>query len=193
MTAITPELEQFLNDKVAIYNQIWFIDKDPVCIPHLFTRPQDIEIAGLFAATLAWGNRTSIINNCKKLMEWMDNAPYDFTINHKETDLKRFLHFAHRTFNATDLLYFIYFLKHHYGEFSSLESAFVPGPDYTEPDVEQALVQFHNAFFALEHPPRTKKHVATPVRNSACKRLNMYLRVIGVVINQNNTAHFRQF
>jgi uncharacterized protein (TIGR02757 family) len=109
-------------------------------------------------------------------MQWMDNAPHDFILQHKDTDLKHFLGFVHRTFNATDLLYFIHFLQYHYNQYPSLEDAFVPGKKYQHETVEQALIHFHNYFFSIEHPERTKKHIATPVRNSACKRLNMYLR-----------------
>ncbi len=169
-------LKPFLDAKVALYNRPSFIEKDPVSIPHLFTKKQDIEIAGLFAAVLAWGNRTTIINNSRKLMSWMDDAPHDFILHHKDTDLNAFVSFAHRTFNATDLLCFISFLKYHYHTYTSLEDAFVAGKTYKEENVGPALVHFHNYFFSIEHPERTKKHIATPARNSACKRLNMYLR-----------------
>ena len=170
------ELKLFLDEKVDLYNRPAFIEKDPVSIPHLFIRQQDIEISGLFAAVLAWGNRTSIINSCKRIMEWMDQAPHDFILNHRETDLKRFMHFAHRTFNTTDLLYFIQFLQYHYRHSDSLEDAFVPGKKYQSADTGDALAGFHNYFFSIEHPDRTRKHIATPARNSACKRLSMYLR-----------------
>ncbi|MCD6062422.1 MAG: hypothetical protein K0R82_333 [Flavipsychrobacter sp.] len=169
-------LKNLLDEKVRLYNQPSFIIKDPVSIPHRFSKKQDIEISGLFAAVLAWGNRTSIINNCSKLMAWMDDAPYEFILDHKDTDLKKFLSFAHRTFNATDLLYFIEFLQYHYRQHRSLEDAFVPAKAYAEGTVEQALVHFHNYFFSIEHPERTRKHISTPAGKSACKRINMYLR-----------------
>jgi uncharacterized protein (TIGR02757 family) len=169
-------IKLLLDEKVKLYNQPSFIEKDPVIIPHSFEKQQDVEIAGLFAAVLAWGNRTSIINNCRKLMGWMDNQPHDFILNHKDTDLKGFLSFAHRTFNATDLLYFIHFLQYHYQQHDSLEDAFVTDKKYKEDTIEQALIYFHNYFFSIEHPDRTKKHISTPTRKSACKRLNMYLR-----------------
>src|SRR5690606_24238639 len=102
--------KQLLDQKVQYYNQLEFIAKDPICIPHLFTLQQDIEIAGLFAATLAWGNRSTIINNCQRILHFMDNAPYDFVLNFKDTDLKPMLRFVHRTFNAVDLFSFLYFL-----------------------------------------------------------------------------------
>lgn len=170
------QIKKLLDDKRRLYNQPSFIKDDPISIPHRFTKKQDIEISGLFAAVLAWGNRTSIINSCSKLMQWMDNSPYEFILNHKDTDLKPFLSFAHRTFNATDVLYFIYFLQYHYSQHQSLEDAFVPQKKYKQDTVEQALVHFHNYFFSIEHPDRTRKHIATPLRKSACKRINMYLR-----------------
>ncbi len=170
------QLKNYLDKKVALYNQPSFIEKDPVSVPHLFTKKQDIEIAGLFAAILAWGNRTTIINNSRKLMSLMDNHPHEFILRHKETDLKRFLHFAHRTFNTTDLLYFISFLQYHYRHSETLEDAFVPSMHYKHETVEQALIHFQHYFFSIEHPLRTRKHISTPERHSACKRLNMYLR-----------------
>lgn len=169
-------LKRLLDEKVAFYNRPSFIPADPISIPHRFTLKQDMEIAGLFAAVLAWGNRTSIINNCNRLMAWMDNAPHQFILQHRETDLKRFLTFAHRTFNATDLLYFIHALQWHYRQHASLEDAFVPAPVYAADTVEAALIHFHRYFFTQEHPERTRKHIATPARGSACKRLCMYLR-----------------
>lgn len=166
-----------LNQKFEEYNQSNFIPLDPICIPHRFSKKQDIEISGLFAAVLAWGLRKTIINKCTLLMEMMDNSPHDFILNHKETDLKPFVNFKHRTFNGTDTLYFIDFLKRHYTKNESLESAFT---DWMSPDdktVENGLIGFHNYFFDDEYAPsRTRKHIATPSRKSACKRLNMMLR-----------------
>jgi uncharacterized protein (TIGR02757 family) len=178
-------LKNFLDKAVKKYNQPSFIKNDPVSIPHLFTKKQDIEIAGLFAAVFAWGNRTTIINKSKELMQLMDNAPYEFFRNHNSKDLKRLMGFKHRTFNTTDLLYFIDFLKHHYSNHKSLETAFIPHPlplstsgeGSNTPNVEDALKYFHHYFFSLQHvPARTKKHISTPERKSSCKRLNMFLR-----------------
>ena len=181
-----PDIKALLDEKVAQYNTPQFITADPVSIPHRFTKMQDVEIAGFFAATLAWGNRTSIINSCNKLLALMDGAPHDFVLHHEESDRRRFLTFVHRTFNATDLIYFIHFLQHHYQAHHSLETAFLPPPDIQPPtasvppptsDIQPHLTHFHHYFFALPHAPeRTRKHVSTPARNSACKRLCMYLR-----------------
>lgn len=167
------QLKIFLDNKVKEYNQPSFIKDDPVSIPHLFTQQQDIEIAGFFAATLAWGNRTTIIKKCKELLERMDNQPHAFCVHHSDEDLKRLLGFKHRTFNDTDLLYFVAFFKYHYTQHHSLETAFT-GFGNT---VEAMLTGFHQYFFSLEDaPPRTRKHISTPYKGSACKRLNMFLR-----------------
>jgi len=171
------KLEDFLNRKVDEYNQPSFIDNDPVCIPHLFSKRQDIEIAGLFAALFAWGNRTTIINKSKELMGLMDNEPYAFCINHNDRELKKLLHFKHRTFNTTDLLYFVLFLKHHYSEAKSLETAFTKWMGADDENTEHALNGFHHYFFSLQDAPvRTRKHIASPQKKSTCKRLNMFLR-----------------
>ncbi|MBX9779747.1 MAG: TIGR02757 family protein [Chitinophagaceae bacterium] len=169
-------LIDFFNKKVAEYNQLSFIPNDPVCIPHLFSQKPDIEISAFFAAIFAWGNRTTIINKSKELMQWMDMQPYQFCLHAGKTDLQKLLSFKHRTFNATDLLYCITFFRHHYTYHNSLEQAFLPGGK--KPDtIYDALVQFHQYFFSLpDAPARTHKHIANPAKGSTCKRLNMFLR-----------------
>ncbi|MDB5246321.1 MAG: hypothetical protein JWQ40_715 [Segetibacter sp.] len=174
---VNNELKDFLDSKVEQYNTPAFIKDDPICIPHLFSKKQDIEISGLFASIFAWGNRTIIIKKSKELLQRMDNAPYDFIKNHDDHDLKRLLGFKHRTFNDTDLLYFIHFLHHHYSKHASLEAAFTNGMTGQDETVENGLNSLFNLFFSLEDfPARTKKHIATPNKNSTCKRLNMFLR-----------------
>lgn len=186
------KLKEFLDSKVEQYNQPSFIKDDPICIPHLFSKKQDIEIAGFFAATFAWGNRTIIINKSKELMQLMEMEPYVFCLHHSSKDLKPLLHFKHRTFNATDLLYFIEFFKQHYSNYNSLEDAFLINEskiDSDENKVAWVLTNFHHYFFSLEHvPARTKKHVATPEKKSNCKRLNMFLR--WMVRNDNKGVDF---
>ena len=168
------ELKPFLDEKVAKYNQPGFIENDPICIPHSYQKKQDIEIAGFLAATLAWGQRITVMNKTKQLLSWMDNDPHDFLLNHSQSDLKPFAKFKHRTFNGTDAIYFIESLANIYNQYSSLEEVFVVASEAE--NVEQGLVHFHAMFFETNHPQRTLKHVATPQRKSACKRINMYLR-----------------
>ena len=171
----TEDLRSFLEEKVEQFNQPSFIVNDPVSIPHLFSTKQDIEIAGLMAAVLAWGQRVTIIRKCRELMAWMDDSPHAFILHHQAKDLRRFEAFRHRTFNGTDALYFIEALRSIYSEHESLEEVFA-GPTY-DATVEQGLIRFHHRFFRLEdHPRRTEKHLSTPERRSTCKRLNMYLR-----------------
>ena len=171
------ELKIFLDKKVDEYNRPFFIHSDPISVPHAFTKKQDIEIAGFFAAIFSWGNRTTIINKSKELLQLMDNAPHDFCLHHSEADLKKLFSFKHRTFNTTDLLYFIEFFKFHYQKNASLEIAFSQWMDKKDATVEKALNGFYNYFFSLaDVPGRTLKHIASPNKKSACKRINMYLR-----------------
>ena len=170
-------LKAFLEKKVDEYNQPSFIQHDPVCIPHLFQKKQDVEIAAFFASIFAWGNRTTIINKSTELMKLMDDDPHQFIISHSENDLKRLLQFKHRTFNVTDLLYFILFLKYHYSVSNTLETAFFKWMNKEDDNIEKGLIGFHHYFFSIpDAPPRTRKHIATPEKNSTCKRLNMFLR-----------------
>jgi len=178
-------LKDFLDKKVKEYNRPSFINDDPISIPHLYTQKQDIEIAGFFAAVFAWGNRTTIINKSKELMQRMDNSPYAFIKDHSAKDLQRLKKFKHRTFNEDDLYYFVEFFHHHYSKYNSLESAFSPIPDL---DTEHGLTHFKKYFFSLEHLKRTEKHISSPLQKSTCKRLNMYLR--WMVRNDNKGVDF---
>lgn len=166
-----------MDSLVTQFNQPGFIEHDPISIPHQFSLKQDIEISGLFAAVFAWGNRKTIINKCQLLLDKMDNAPYQFILHHTQSDLKVFSDFRHRTFNVTDLLYFISFLRFHYQQNESLESAFSLHLSNNDPTIENALIGFHNYFISQEYfPERTKKHIPTPINHSACKRINLYLK-----------------
>jgi uncharacterized protein (TIGR02757 family) len=169
------DLKILLDKWTDRYNRLDFIDSDPISIPHRFTKRQDIEISALFAATLAWGQRVTIIRSCDTLLKIMDSRPYEFIMRHGPNDLKRMEKFVHRTFNSTDLLYFIAFLKSHFRKHNTLETLFRVTPE--EATVEAGLIRFHEAFFSLpDFPSRTRKHVSTPERKSACKRLNMFVR-----------------
>jgi uncharacterized protein (TIGR02757 family) len=170
-------IKEFLNRKVDEYNQPFFIKDDPISIPHLFSKKQDIELAGFMAAIFSWGNRTTIIQKSKELMQLMEMQPHEFCLNHSVTELKRLIEFKHRTFNATDLLYFVEFLKFHYSKHDSLEQAFTKWMNKKDETTENVLKGFCTYFFSLpDVPSRTRKHIASPEKNSTCKRLNMFLR-----------------
>ncbi len=168
------EIKSFLDYKVAQYNHPGFIETDPIQIPHKFSKKEDIEISGFLTATIAWGNRKSILNNANKLMEYMDHAPYDFVLNHKEDDLAVLKNFVHRTFNVADLQYFIIALHNIYMHHKGLEGIFTR---YAEKgNLQQSIHHFKKVFFELPHLARTQKHVSDPLKNSAAKRINMFLR-----------------
>jgi uncharacterized protein (TIGR02757 family) len=168
------ELKEFLDAKVDQYNNPQFLDTDPIQIPHLFTKKEDIEISGFLTATIAWGNRKSIITNARKLMSLMEDSPYDFVLNHTTADLAVFDPFVHRTFNASDVRYFIQSLKHIYLHHNGLEGVFTShqGPVSLQPTISK----FKELFFELPSEQRTQKHVSDPLKGSAAKRINMYLR-----------------
>lgn len=174
---VTNQLKDFLDQKVLQYNTVDFINDDPINIPHKFSIRQDIEISAFFAALFSWGNRTIILKKCNDLLSRMDYAPYDFILHNTENDLKKLIGFIHRTFNTTDLLYFVHFLQYHYKNNASLESAFTKGMSKNDITTEYGLNYFFQYFFSLEDAPaRTQKHIASPMKKSSCKRLNMYLR-----------------
>ncbi|ESU18529.1 hypothetical protein FCR2A7T_28220 [Flavobacterium cauense R2A-7] len=168
------ELKSFLDEKVEVYNRPDFIESDPIQIPHLFTQKEDIEIAGFLAATIAWGNRKMIINNAKKMMDLMGNAPYDFIMSHNEDDLERFSTFVHRTFNSQDFVGFIKSLQHIYQNHNGLEAVF--GAHQEPNSMQKSISEFKKTFFEINHLPRTEKHISDPMNGSAAKRINMYLR-----------------
>jgi uncharacterized protein (TIGR02757 family) len=170
-------IKAFLDRKEEEYNRPAFIQEDPISVPHLFKSKADIEISAFFAAIFAWGNRTTIIQKSRELMQLMQMSPHAFVLNASEKELRQLEKFKHRTFNTTDLYYFIDFFKTHYSVSDSLETAFSKGMNNSDDTVENALNGFYRYFFSLEHvPPRTMKHIASPAKNSTCKRLNMFLR-----------------
>ena len=168
------ELKSFLDEKVMQYNNPKFISSDPIQIPHQFNKKEDIEISGFLTATIAWGNRKSIIANAKRMMQLMDQAPYDFVMNHQDTDLKNLMPFVHRTFNGEDLIQFVESLKHIYKDHNGLEAVFLK---YAQKDSLQfSISKLKSHFFEIEHLSRTQKHISDPQKNSAAKRINMFLR-----------------
>ena len=168
------ELKEFLDTKVEQYNNSKFIESDPIQIPHQFSKKEDIEIAGFLTATIAWGNRKSIINNANKMMQLLEQSPYDFVLNHSKKDLDALQQFVHRTFNGQDFIQFIKSLHHIYKNHNGLEAVFAK---HTKLDSTQnSINEFKKVFFEIPHLPRTQKHISDPLKNSAAKRINMYLR-----------------
>lgn len=168
------DLKEFLDLKVSEYNHPKFIESDPIQIPHQFVKKEDIEISGFLTATISWGNRKSIINNANYMMDLLDQAPYDFVANYQNSDLEKLQPFVHRTFNYEDFVQFIKSLRHIYENHSGLESVFAS--HLQESSTQFAIHKFKTLFFEIDHLKRTQKHVSDPLKNSAAKRINMFLR-----------------
>jgi len=169
------DLFEFLEEKMLYYNRPLFFEADPVAVPHRFTGREDIEIAAFLTATISWGNRKSIISNAEKLMGYLENTPFDFITNASEEEIGRAGHFVHRTFNGTDAIGFIMALRMLYMANPSLE------PFFSEPLAEGkgmqfAIGHFRQQILQVPHPARMEKHLANPLKNSAAKRINMFLR-----------------
>lgn len=168
------ELKLFLDEKVILYNNPNFIESDPIQIPHLFSLKEDIEIAGFLAATIAWGNRKMIIKNASKMMELMGNSPFDFVMNHNNSQLEKLDNFVHRTFNGIDFRSFVLGLQNVYKNHNGLEAIFTKNQEVSS--MQNSISEFKKLFFETKHQQRTQKHISDPMNNSAAKRINMFLR-----------------
>lgn len=169
------EIKELLENRYARYNNTGFIETDPVCVPHIFSLKDNIEIAGFLTAIIAWGQRKTIIANAKKLMKMMGNSPYEYIINGSKDDFNELTIFKHRTFNGTDTLYFLSSLQNIYRNYGGLETLFTEFYNNTG-SMKEALIHFRDIFFELPHPERTGKHIADVRKNASAKRLNMFLR-----------------
>jgi uncharacterized protein (TIGR02757 family) len=165
------ELKQFLDEKYLQYNTLSFIESDPIQVSHSFTKAEDVEISAFLTSIIAWGKRSIIINNAKRLMGLMDECPYDFVMDSGKNDLKNLELFKHRTFNASDLIFFIKSLRNIYKNHGGLKALF----EANNNDVKKAISDFRKIFFSIEYPARTLKHISDVDKNSAAKRLNLFL------------------
>jgi len=169
------DIQSFLDQKYLSFNHPVFIETDPIQVPALFTTKENIEIAGFLAATLAWGQRPTIIRNALKLVRHMNDNPIEFLMNTPEDEWDTFTDFKHRTFNGIDCLYFLKSLRNIYLNHGGLEQVFSIGYQKDQ-TIFSSLVHFRKIFFELDHEHRTEKHVSDVERGAAAKRLNMYLR-----------------
>ena len=171
------ELRDFLDAKVLEYNRPSFIENDPVGIPHLFTKKEDIEIAGYFAATIAWGQRPVIIRNANRWMQFMEMEPHQFVLNASASEIKKLNGFVHRTFNGTDAVFFIQAMRHIYKKHGGPENVFAAGLKTDSGlQIKNAILNFRNVFLSIQHETRSEKHIANPASGSNAKRINMFLR-----------------
>ena len=172
MALETEDLKALLEEKHNQYNRPAFIADDPIAVPHLFSKAEDIEIAGFLTATIAWGQRPTILANARQLMDRMDRQPHDFILNFTESDLEPFASFVHRTFNGQDCTYFLHALQNIYRNHGGLQAAFTTGKG----GIYGCITAFRQLFFELPHPARVQKHVSNPHKGASAKRLNMFLR-----------------
>ncbi len=177
------EVKDFLDEKVDLYNRPSFIEDDPISIPHFYTRKEDIEISGFLTATIAWGNRKMILRNSARMMEILEDSPFEFIMDSSDCELDQAIRFVHRTFNMVDLAYFLKALRHIYKNKGGLEKIFETHK--TSDSLQPAIHELNKIFFELPHEKRTEKHVSDPYKGSAAKKINMFSRVISVAINQN--------
>ena len=168
------ELKEFLDEKADFYEQKEFIQNDPIIIPHEYEDKFDIEISGFIISIISWGNRKSIINSGYKIMDILESSPYDFIMNHSQKDLKRIKGSIHRTFNSDDLVFFIKSLKNIYTNYNGLEGIISNVKNGN--NLQERISNFKKIFFELNHLERTKKHLPDPLKGSAAKRFNMFLR-----------------
>ncbi len=169
------QMKQFLEEKYRQFNTKDFIKTDPIQIPHLFTKKEDIEISGFLTSIIAWGNRKMIIRNAMRMLQVMDFSPYEFILQTPENQFFKITDVKHRTFNTEDFIYFLRSLKNIYQNHGGLEEVFAEGfkKDKT---VKSAIAYFREVFFSLEdYPQRTLKHISDVNKGSAAKRINMFL------------------
>ncbi len=171
-------LKEFLDEKVELYNRPSFIESDPISIPHRYEEKEDIEIAGFLAATIAWGNRKMILKNSVRMMEILEDSPFEFIVNSSDCELDQAIRFVHRTFNSVDLAYFLKALRHIYRNRGGLETIFETYK--TSDSLQPAIHELHRLFFELPHEKRTERHVSDPFKGSAAKKINIFLRMIKV-------------
>ncbi|NOZ34890.1 MAG: TIGR02757 family protein [Chlorobi bacterium] len=181
------ELEEFLNEKYDLYNRPSFIDSDPIQIPHQYPKKEDIEIAAFLTSTIAWGKRSMIINNAKKMMLALQNNPYEFIINGTDRDFDKTAFTGHRTFKPVDFQSFLKSLRNIYNNYGGLENIFTTGYK-KEKSVFSSIKYFREIFFELPHEQRTEKHIANVLKNSAAKRINLFL--MWMVRNDSRGVHF---
>jgi len=181
------ELKEFLDEKHDLYNRPSFIETDPIQIPHRYSLPEDIEISAFLTATLAWGKRANIIRSANNLMKLLDNDPYNFVVHASSKERASLATFKHRTFQGVDCVFFIDALHNIYKNHGGLKQIF----EYKileSGKIDDALSHFRKVFFSIPYPERTTKHIADIEKNSAAKRLNLFL--MWMVRNDNRGVHF---
>lgn len=173
--AMNEEIRELLDRLYEKYNTPDFIEHDPISIPHGFAGRGDREVSGFLAATIAWGNRKAIVKSARRMVEYMDGQPYDFTLNASPQELARLEKYVHRTFNGGDFISFVLALRSLIERYGGIGEFFEQTWERTG-DMRAVLSEFRARFFDIDHQGRCEKHVSSIDKGASCKRLNMYLR-----------------
>ena len=181
------KLKILLEENYHKYNTLDFVETDPIQVPHSFSQKENIEISAFLSAVIAWGRRDMIIKNAKKMMQLLGNNPYDFIMNAQKSDFDVIEPFVHRTFQHIDFVFFLKSLQNIYKNKGGLEAVFLQGYKKNK-KIKDAISNFRREFFSIEHPQRTAKHIADVDRNSAAKRINLFL--MWLVRKDNIGVHF---
>lgn len=154
-----------LDEAYFFNNNIEFIKKDPIQIPHKFIKKEDIEISAFLTSILAFGKREIIIKKSNDFLQRMNNQPFEYVMKGDFSNMKGFVH---RTINDIDMIYYLTSLREIYKN-GGLEKLF-------SNNIEKSLIDFWNIFFSLDHEKRSERHISKIENGSAAKRLNLFLR-----------------
>tara|TARA_R100001143_G_scaffold52492_1_gene47751 strand:+ start:30481 stop:31323 length:843 start_codon:yes stop_codon:yes gene_type:complete len=172
------ELKIYLDRINDTVEQPDYIQHDPIQFIHAFENKKDIEIAGFFAALMAWGRRDIVINKVNDLLHRMNYKPFEFITRYGQDDFAILQGFKHRTFKPIDIHGIIFALQKIYQNYEDLEDFWNECHQNGKHENRPALAIFHEKIFGLtpELNNRTRKHISNPETGSTCKRLCMYLR-----------------
>ncbi len=175
----TENLKELLDELVLRYEVEDFIKNDPIQFPHRFKNKADIEISALVATSFAYGNRKHIIEMVEKLHQVMDNAPLEFCLDYSiEKGEKLFSGMNYRYTKAEDIVAFFHCISESFKNYKSLEDMFSQYYKSDDEDIKNALIGFSGEMKSFYHEPIRGLSflLPSPINNSACKRLNLFLK-----------------
>lgn len=166
-------IKRLLDRQAARWNDPAFVLADPVRFPRRYARLQDIEIAGLLCATVAWGRRSAILDACERMLAPMGDSPYEYVMRADALPLRGGA--VHRTFSQADFAAFLRGLKSLYSRYDSLQALFAPQKG--ENGLWEGIRRFRGEMLrATADRPSLARHISCPDKQSACKRLHLFLR-----------------
>ena len=160
---------------------------DPIQIVRRYLRPDDREVVGFCAASLAFGRVGSVLQSIERLLAPMGEHPAAYLRGFDpRRDARAFAGLGHRWTRAADLVALLWVIKQMIDRAGSIEGFFAETYDQKEADVAVSLDRFAERALALDMtaaygrrpPPRPGVcyFFPRPSAGSACKRLNLFLR-----------------